>query len=91
MVSGRESGNTIAPPARLSWPPAVPSPLTTACSVSPARPPSDPARRDSFSRSSNTPAASDQLTWSNRMKKSAISAMISGWVTVPHQLTTSLS
>jgi hypothetical protein len=29
-----------------------------------------------------------QLTWSKRMKKSASSAMMSGWGTAPHQLKT---
>ena len=82
IVSGLVSVRGIAPPARLSWPPAVPRPSTTSRRTSPEWPPSWPTRTESLSRFSNRPTASAQFTWSNRMKKSASSAMMSGWVTV---------
>ena len=78
IVSGCRSGNGIAPPARLSWPPAVPWPLTTSRRTSPEWPPRCDARIESFKRFSKRPIESDQLTRSKRMKKSATSAMMSG-------------
>ena len=89
IASGLVSASGIAPPARLSWPPARAEAVDDVAEDLAAVPAElADADRELEQVLEQADRQTAQLTWSKRMKKSASSAMMSGWGTAPHQLTT---
>ena len=71
-------GASIAPPGAFIMASGGPQPLDHGAEDFARVSPRTLTRTESLSRFSNRPAVRAQLTWSNRTKKSASSAMMSG-------------